>query len=299
MLPVNFNQLYYFWVAARSGSLSGARRTLLLTQPTLSLQIQQLERSLGKRLFERSRRGVALTPDGRRVFEHCEVMFRRGEELLSTLRSEGPAAPRFRLAVTQDISRDTIWLLMRDVRALTAEASVRILSGTLEEVRSSLVRDLTDMAVSNLDPAVSLGRDFRSRLVARRPLFFVCAPALARRLGRFPAALERAPLLLRTPENPVRKEVDNLLHRWRLAPTIEAETDDVDLLKDLLRRGRGAAAMPLRDVEKELAARRLVKLHREPVGVWENLWFCARRRTHSDPRLQVILDKLMGDYELV
>jgi LysR family transcriptional regulator, transcriptional activator of nhaA len=298
MLPLNFNQLYYFWVAARSGSFSGARRTLLLTQPTLSLQVRQLERSLGKRLFERSRRGVTLTPDGRRAFEHCEVMFRRGEQLLADMKT-GPAAARFRLALTHSVSRDVLWPLMDELNRLRPDAAVRVLSGTLEEGRASLARDAADLVVSDLDPAVGLGRDFRSRLVARRPVFFVGVPALARRAGRFPAALEKAPLLLRTPENPLRKEVDHALYRWRLAPAIEAETDDVDLLKDLLLRGRGVAAMPLRAVEKELASGRLVRLHPKPVGLWQNLWFCSRRRTHSDPRLREILDKLMGDYELL
>lgn len=55
--------LEYFLAVAREESISGAAKTLHLTQPTLSRQLKDLEEELGKQLFIRGRR-ITLTEDG-------------------------------------------------------------------------------------------------------------------------------------------------------------------------------------------------------------------------------------------
>ncbi len=57
-----------FEAAARTGSFSAAAITLNLTHGAVSRQIGKLEHWLGHRLFERQARGVALTPDGQRLY---------------------------------------------------------------------------------------------------------------------------------------------------------------------------------------------------------------------------------------
>lgn len=64
-----------FIAAARSGNLSRAAESLHLTVSALSHQIRGLEERMGQRLFERNARGVALTPDGRRLFERVAPHF--------------------------------------------------------------------------------------------------------------------------------------------------------------------------------------------------------------------------------
>ena len=53
-----------FVTVAREGGLSRADQRLHLTQPAVSLQLQSLQERLGVRLFERTARGMRLTPDG-------------------------------------------------------------------------------------------------------------------------------------------------------------------------------------------------------------------------------------------
>ena len=56
-----------FLQVAESGAITTAARKLFVTQPALSRRLQQLEEELGAPLFERTRRGVALTEPGRHV----------------------------------------------------------------------------------------------------------------------------------------------------------------------------------------------------------------------------------------
>ena len=59
---LNYHHLLYFWVVARTGSISKASRELLVSQPTISTQLKALETSLGEKLFDRVGRGLQLLP---------------------------------------------------------------------------------------------------------------------------------------------------------------------------------------------------------------------------------------------
>lgn len=62
-------QLRGFCRAAHAGSISKAAEALYLTQPTVSLQVQALERELNVKLFERHGPKLSLTKDGERLYE--------------------------------------------------------------------------------------------------------------------------------------------------------------------------------------------------------------------------------------
>ncbi|MDJ1158426.1 LysR substrate-binding domain-containing protein [Chelatococcus sp. SYSU_G07232] len=64
-----------FEAAARTGSFSAAAQSLHLTHGAISRQIGRLEQWLGQRLFERRARGVALTPDGQRLYQRTSEAF--------------------------------------------------------------------------------------------------------------------------------------------------------------------------------------------------------------------------------
>jgi DNA-binding transcriptional LysR family regulator len=62
-------QLRAFCCAAQTGSISKAAERLYLGQPSVTLQIQALERELGVTLFERRGPKIQLTPDGHNLYE--------------------------------------------------------------------------------------------------------------------------------------------------------------------------------------------------------------------------------------
>ena len=69
---MELRHLQYFLMVAREGTISGAAAALHVSQPSLSRQMQDLERDLGVRLFERGSRRITLTEPGMRLRGRAE-----------------------------------------------------------------------------------------------------------------------------------------------------------------------------------------------------------------------------------
>src|SRR5690606_41568525 len=76
-------QLRGFVFTAELGSISRAAEHMELTQPSVSLQIQALEKELGVVLFERKGRRISLTPAGKHLFELAKPLVGGIEKLKS------------------------------------------------------------------------------------------------------------------------------------------------------------------------------------------------------------------------
>ncbi|WP_066701517.1 helix-turn-helix domain-containing protein [Celeribacter ethanolicus] len=63
-----------FLAVADAGGLSGAEKATGTSLPTLSRRMAELERSLGKRLFERGNRGYTLTAESRALLQEAEPL---------------------------------------------------------------------------------------------------------------------------------------------------------------------------------------------------------------------------------
>src|SRR5262249_27722670 len=72
---LKLHDLHVLMVVARAGSMSKAAQTLNSTQPAVSRSIAELERTLGVRLLERSRRGVEPTKYGRALLDCGSAVF--------------------------------------------------------------------------------------------------------------------------------------------------------------------------------------------------------------------------------
>ncbi|MFN7010943.1 MAG: choline sulfate utilization transcriptional regulator [Allorhizobium sp.] len=94
----------------RLGSLSAAARARGLSQPAVSYQIRQLEQSFGVPLLRRLHRGVALTDEGRRVFDIAARAVSELDELERTIRAAGQR-PVIRLCT--DYAFASLWLIPR------------------------------------------------------------------------------------------------------------------------------------------------------------------------------------------
>lgn len=84
--PLNFHQLYIFHAVASHGSFSRAAEALDITQPAVSIQVQELEKALGVTLFHRRARGLRITEVGETVYAYAQQIFSLSGKLVETVR---------------------------------------------------------------------------------------------------------------------------------------------------------------------------------------------------------------------
>lgn len=79
-----------FLAVARSGNLTAAADQIGLTQPALTKTIRRVELDFGAKLFDRTTRGMILTPAGKVLLERCEKIelhYRQGKEEIELLKT--------------------------------------------------------------------------------------------------------------------------------------------------------------------------------------------------------------------
>ncbi|MEM5584319.1 LysR family transcriptional regulator [Roseibium sp. AS2] len=106
----SLNSLRAFAAVAETKSLSAAGRELNVTHAAVSQQVRALEGVLGLQLVAREGRGVALTPEGERLFEGLSSGFETIRETVDELLQDDVARP---LNITMTPSFAVSWLMPR------------------------------------------------------------------------------------------------------------------------------------------------------------------------------------------
>ncbi len=111
-------QLRGFCYAAQALSISKAAERLYLSQPSVSLQIQALEREFKTTLFERRGPRISLTPDGKTLFDVAFPLVQAIDSLDETFATRRGGIERGRLDIAAGEST-TLYLLPRFVKAFS------------------------------------------------------------------------------------------------------------------------------------------------------------------------------------
>lgn len=113
-------QLRGFCSAAQAGSISKAAERLFLSQPSVSLQIQALERELSVVLFERRGPKISLTPDGKTLYELAAPLVDQIDTLDATFAARRGGVETGRLDIAAGEST-TLYLLPRFVKEFSEQ----------------------------------------------------------------------------------------------------------------------------------------------------------------------------------
>ncbi|MEM9222521.1 MAG: LysR family transcriptional regulator [Pseudomonadota bacterium] len=189
---LRFRDLEYFVAVAEHRSFAKAAGCLGTTQPTLSNQIRRIEELFSQRLFERSGRTIALSPEGRRILAHARAVLHafydmdragKGYESLKDRRFRigilATVAPYLAAPFLEEIAQSHDKLRIELTEALTDALETKVVNGDLDAaIMATLpaVPVLTNKAIG-VERAVFVSRDpvgrdpFKPN--ARRPILLM------------------------------------------------------------------------------------------------------------------------------
>jgi LysR family transcriptional activator of nhaA len=245
---INYHHLRYFYVVAKEGSLAKAAEKLLVSQPSISAQLADLEEALGVSLFRRSGRSKVLTDDGQLVLGYAEGIFQLGQEMLNAVESRPSArALRLYVGVTDSFPKLLTNDILRPVFSMSQPVHIVCREGKMEDLLAQLAAHRLDIVLSD-EPAPASGKikTFNHPLGDCGISFCAVAP-LARQLKRkFPRSLDGAPALLPTENTGLRRALEKWFHDIRVRPNVVAEFEDQALMKAMAASTPGFIVVPTR-----------------------------------------------------
>jgi LysR family transcriptional activator of nhaA len=241
---LNYHHLFYFWVAAREGSITRAAAELRLAQPTVSAQIRMLEDALGEPLFRREGRRLVLTDVGQLARRYADEIFTLGREFRDAVRGRPTGRPlRFAVGLANAVPKLVGYRLLKP--ALGPGVHLVCVEDTRERLFAELALHNLDLVLSDLplDPSAQI-RAF-NHVLGECDVGIFASPRLAKRLRRgFPRSLDGAPFMLPREHGPLRRGLERWFDTVEVRPAIVGEVDDSALIKVLGQGGVGLFAAP-------------------------------------------------------
>ena len=145
-------QLRAFCHAARTGSVSAAAEQICLSQPTVSLQIQALEREFDTLLFERRGPKIKLTPEGVLLYELAQPLVEGMDKLHETFATQCGRVDQGALNIAAGEST-ILYILPEPVRSFTTRfpgIEIKMHNVTGRDGLAMLRADEADLAVGSM-----------------------------------------------------------------------------------------------------------------------------------------------------
>lgn len=281
----DWNRARAFLVTAEEGSLSAAARALKLAQPTLGRQVEALEAELGVALFERSGRGLRLSPAGHELLEHVRLMG-EGARALSLAAWGQTEALEGEVAISASDAYAS-YLLPPILEHLHAtEPRIRI-EVVVSNDLSDLSRREADIAVRNVRPTEP---DLIARKVRDAMARLYAAPGYLDRIGRpqTKAGFSGAEFI----EIDAKGSLMNLLNTHGFAletANFPYRCRNFTVMWEMVRRGMGIGILDDRIGDADPAVERAVPEF-EPIAF--PVWLVAHRDIARSRRLRVVFDAL-------
>ncbi len=292
---MHLETLKVFCDVVETRSFSAAASQNFVTQSAVSQQIRTLEQRYGRRLLERTRGNVQLTPAGEILYQVSKEIVQRYGEMESRLQALAhQIAGTLRVATVHSIG---LYELSKPLkRFLKAFRKVHL---HLEYSRSTKIYedalkghiDLGIVAYPARRPQITL-LPFREDKLA-----LVCPPThpFARHRRVSIRKLQGEPMVGYERDIPTRKETDRMLRRHGVEVRYVMELDNIETIKQVVEIGSGIAILPEPAIRPEVKGRSLVAVQFSDAVFLRPLGIIHRQGKHLSPAAEKFIEYLRAE----
>lgn len=293
-MHITLRQLKVFEAVARHLSHTRAAAELFLTQPTVSMQVAQLERQLGVPLFEQLGKRIHLTDAGREVYHYGRAITQQLEELDGVLaRLKGISGGRLKVAVATTANYFMPRLLAEFTRRHPGlKASLEITNRAI--LLRQLGENLVDLVVMGKPP---VDMELEATRFMDNPLVIIGPPdhPLAR-LKRVPLArLEPEIFLVRERGSGTRAAMERFFAERTMQLRTGMEVGSNEAIKRSVEAGLGLGLMSPHAVEMEVRLKRLVILPVVEFPLMRHWYLVHRRGKRLAPAAEAFKQFMLDD----
>jgi len=155
-LNLDLDLLRSFVAVADSGSFTAAGELVARTQAAVSMQIKRLEDAVGRRIFERTSRSIALTPAGETLLGYARRMLELNDESVRRV-AEPPVAGSIRLGITEYFVPTELPRFLARFAAAYPGVELQVRMGLSKDLREAMAGGSLDAVIARLGPRERAG----------------------------------------------------------------------------------------------------------------------------------------------
>jgi len=249
-----------------------------LSQSAASQQVQELERSLGVELFDRSTRPLVVTEAGKLYVEYCRDVLRRHDELTASLdRLKPQANGTARIAAIYSVGLSEMSQIEAHFAERFPEAELHVSYLRPERVWQAVEEDQADLGLMSYAES---SREIVALPWRDEEMVVAVAPdhRLAKRRSISASALEGEPFIGFDDDLPIEGQIDRYLREHRVTVEKSLHFDNLQMIKEAVAHGAGLSIMPKRVMRDDLAQGRIVALRLNPAELYRPVRIIHRRR---------------------
>ena len=255
---MNTKQIQYALALSETLNFSQVAEQLGISQPSLSKQIQQLEKELGVKLFDRNHSPLTLTPAGEHFIRNARELVYKEEQLIKSLEKFNSGENgRLVIGVTPFRSLYLMPELVKKIRSKYPGVHVSLQELNSTQLRKEAAEGKFDLAIVNL-PVDTTMLDVTP--LEKDTLVLAVHKSMAGKLpltedGQFPSIdfkqAKDLPFVVLSSGQELRQLFDGLCTSADFQPNIAAEVMGVTSAWAMARAGVGAALLPLQFIHSQ------------------------------------------------
>jgi len=275
-MHLTLRQLKVFEAVARHLNYTRAAEELHLTQPAVSMQVKQLEESLGVALFEQLGKRIHLTEAGQEVLTYARGISQQLDELENVLnRIKGLSGGRLRISVASTANY-FIPTLLGSFSRRYPNVTVSLDVTNRETLLNNLAENTVDLVIMGQPPSEA---DVDAEPFMDNPLVVVAPPGhpLAGRKTIPLARLQEETFLVREAGSGTRIAMERFFNERGIRLKTGMEIGSNEAIKQSVQAGLGLGLLSRATIEQELALKRLVVLNIAEFPIMRQ-WFVVHRQ---------------------
>jgi DNA-binding transcriptional LysR family regulator len=254
---MDLRQLEIIKAIAETGSFTAAGEKLRVSQSAISRQVLLLEAELGETVFHRIGRRIRITPAGEALLQLSHRVFQDVQDTVAAISdTQESLRGTMRLVGSMTVCLYVFPALLAEVRRTHPSLDLKVTVGSAERSVALLRSGAADLGLVTLPVNAS---DLVSVPVLEEELLLVTYPAhpLARKRQIHPADLHRQPFILFEAGSVTRRLADDFFTRERIEPDVVMETENVEIIKAMVRYGLGISIVPWQAAAADVEAKTL------------------------------------------
>lgn len=291
---MNFDQLKAFHRVALTGSFTRAAKSLHITQPAVSQQVQLLEHSLGIRLFDRHGKRVRLTTDGEALLGYADRLFNIYDEIKNLFASrQRLESGKISIGSSNVIGTYYLPKIIRLYNDQYPGIEIDLRLGNSNYVRDKVLEGEVEIGIAG---KIANNAKLSEHIIHREPLLLVSSPE--HDLSKKPLVnledLVKASFISREKGTLNRAVVEKWFQEnfGKDYPRISVELENVEAAKQIVEQGYGITVIPEATVKKEIETGRLKQLNYQELELYSDIYLIYLRNKVFSRAVKIFIQTL-------